>query len=148
MYKTRTSIGSVELHTHIVNIQPRLYRPVFLRNGCNVCCGNSFGRGQQFARVPGSSRQVNKIPVLLGLCNLPTLLRPFLVRDTCHGWQRMDAQRRIYGSRPAPLQEFEARLERYRYIGKAASSASTPCFMQSRPRRKNEDDSSDRGDCR
>jgi uncharacterized protein (DUF433 family) len=37
---------------------------------------------QQFARVPGSSRPVYEIPVLLKFCNLPKPLRPVLVRDS------------------------------------------------------------------
>jgi hypothetical protein len=31
---------------------------------------------QQFTRVPGSSRPVNEIPVLLEFCNFPEPLRP------------------------------------------------------------------------
>ena len=41
-------------------------------------------KGQQFARVPGSSRPVNEIPVLLEFSNLPKPLRPVLVRDSHH----------------------------------------------------------------
>jgi hypothetical protein len=40
-----------------------------------------FWKGQQFARVPGSSRPVNEIPVLLEFCNLPKPLGPALVRN-------------------------------------------------------------------
>jgi hypothetical protein len=43
-----------------------------------------FRQGQQFARVPGSSRPVNEIPVLLEFCNLPKPLRPLLIRDSHH----------------------------------------------------------------
>ena len=43
-----------------------------------------FWKGQQFARVPGSSRPVNEIPILLELCNLSKPLRPLLVRDSYH----------------------------------------------------------------
>ena len=43
-----------------------------------------FWKGQQFARVPGSSRPVNEIPILLELCNLSKPLRPLLVRDSHH----------------------------------------------------------------
>ena len=43
-----------------------------------------FWKGEQFARVPGSSRPVNEIPVLLELCNLPKPLCPLLVRDSHH----------------------------------------------------------------
>ena len=43
-----------------------------------------FWKGEQFARVPGSSRPVNDIPVLLELCNLPKPLCPLLVRDSHH----------------------------------------------------------------
>ena len=40
-----------------------------------------FWKGQQFARVPGTSRPVNEIPILLEFCNLPKPLRPVLIRD-------------------------------------------------------------------
>lgn len=39
---------------------------------------------QQFARVPGSSRPVNEISVLLEFCNLPKPLGPALVRNGDH----------------------------------------------------------------
>jgi hypothetical protein len=42
-----------------------------------------FWKGQQFARIPGASRPVNEIPVLLEFRNLPEPLRPLLIRD-CH----------------------------------------------------------------
>ena len=41
-----------------------------------------FWKGEQFARVTGSSRPVYEIPVLLELCNLPKPLCPLLVRDS------------------------------------------------------------------
>jgi hypothetical protein len=40
-----------------------------------------FWKGQQSACVPGTSRPVNEIPVLLEFCNLPKPLRPVLIRD-------------------------------------------------------------------
>jgi len=43
-----------------------------------------FWKGQQFARIPGTSRPVNEIPVLLEFCNLPKPLRSVLVRDSYH----------------------------------------------------------------
>ena len=43
-----------------------------------------FRKGEQFARVLGSSRPVNEIPVLLEFCNFPEPLRPRLVRDSHH----------------------------------------------------------------
>jgi hypothetical protein len=43
-----------------------------------------FWKRQQFAGVPGSSRPVNEITVLLELCNLSKPLRPVLVRDSYH----------------------------------------------------------------
>jgi hypothetical protein len=43
-----------------------------------------FWKGQQFARVPGSSRPVNKIPILLEFGNLPKPLRSVLVRNSHH----------------------------------------------------------------
>src|SRR5580698_7168393 len=43
-----------------------------------------FWKGQQFTRVPGSSRPVNEIPVLLELCNFPQPLRAALVRNSDH----------------------------------------------------------------
>ena len=42
-----------------------------------------FWKGQQFARIPGASRPVDEIPVLLEFRNLPKPLRPLLIRD-CH----------------------------------------------------------------
>ena len=39
-----------------------------------------FWKGEQFTCVPGSSRPVNEIPVLLEFCNLPKPLRPALVQ--------------------------------------------------------------------
>src|SRR3982074_1440796 len=41
-------------------------------------------QGQQCARVPGSSRPVYEIPVLLEFCNFPKPLRSVLVRDSHH----------------------------------------------------------------
>jgi hypothetical protein len=38
-------------------------------------------QGEQFACIPGTSRPVNEIPVLLEFCNLPKPLRPVLIRD-------------------------------------------------------------------
>jgi hypothetical protein len=43
-----------------------------------------FWKGQQCARVPGPSRPVYQIPVLLKFCNLPKPLRPVLVRNSHH----------------------------------------------------------------
>jgi len=43
-----------------------------------------FWKGQQFARVPGSRRPVNQIPVLLEFRNLPKPLRAVPVRDGDH----------------------------------------------------------------
>jgi hypothetical protein len=43
-----------------------------------------FWKGQQFARVPGTSRPVNEIPILLEFCNLPKPLRSVLIRDSYH----------------------------------------------------------------
>ena len=43
-----------------------------------------FWKGEQFARVPGSSRPVNQVTVLFELCNLPKPLCPLLVRDSHH----------------------------------------------------------------
>jgi hypothetical protein len=40
-----------------------------------------FWEGQQFACIPGTSRPVNEIPVLLEFCNFPEPLRPALVRN-------------------------------------------------------------------
>ena len=38
-----------------------------------------FWKGQQFTRVPGPTRPVNKIPVLLEFCDFPKPLRAALV---------------------------------------------------------------------
>jgi hypothetical protein len=43
-----------------------------------------FRKRERFTRVPGWSRPVNKIPVLLELSKLTNPLRPFLVRDSHH----------------------------------------------------------------
>jgi hypothetical protein len=40
-----------------------------------------FWKGQQFACIPGTSRPVYEIPILLEFCNLPEPLRPALVRN-------------------------------------------------------------------
>jgi hypothetical protein len=40
--------------------------------------------GQQLSRVPGPSRPIDEITVLLELCNLSKPLCPVLIRDSYH----------------------------------------------------------------
>ena len=66
------------------NYQQVIQAAAFLAKRMKRVSLKFFWKGEQFARVPGSSRPVNEISVLFKLCNLPKPLCLLLVRDGHH----------------------------------------------------------------